>query len=84
MEELGAFLTSPSTVGQNVTLGKALLEDAAPYRKAIARSIAACTVPQPGAQPYLPVFAATNATPLENMHADRGSSYANCICIVLE
>lgn len=74
MEELGAFLSSPSTVGHNVTLGKALLEDAVPYRKAIARSIAACTVPQPGTEPYLPVFAAQNATPLENMHAGRDSS----------
>jgi hypothetical protein len=77
MEELGTFLSSPSTIGQNVTLGKALLEDAVPYRKAIARSIAACTVQQPGAEPYLPVFAATNTTPLENMHSGRDSSYAN-------
>lgn len=77
MEKLGRFLISPSTIGQNVTLGKALLADAVPYRKAIARSIAACTVQQPGADPYLPVFAATNTTPLENMHSDRDSSYAN-------
>ena len=45
MEEFGKFLTSTTgpAVGKNVTLGKALVADAARYRVDLARSIKTCT-----------------------------------------
>ena len=66
---------STGNIGQNISLGKALLADVVPFRKALDRSIAACTVRTAGGGAYLPVFAVTNSTPLVNMHEGRDASY---------
>lgn len=91
MQRLGDFLTmkdpTGGDIGKNSTLGEALLKDVVQYKIAMARSIATCTVDLPSSpgndddvalsRSFLPVFAALNQTPPDNMHDGAGPSYAN-------
>ena len=78
MEEFGKFLTATDgpSIGKNVTLGQALVADAAKFRVDLARSIKTCTVRTADGGAFLPVYGTLNATPPVNMHVDAASSYA--------
>lgn len=77
MERFGKFLTATSAetanIGKNVSLGKALLADAAKFRVDLARSIKAVTVTTVDGGQYLPVYAMLNTTPPVNMVREMSS-----------